>query len=46
MSLIQECRVDLDRMVTGRFAQAETEAALTAARRDPAAVKSVIQPRR
>ncbi len=44
ISLAASGRVDLDRMVTGRFALAETEAALTAARRDPAAVKSVIQP--
>jgi L-iditol 2-dehydrogenase len=38
-------QVDLERLVTGRFALGETAAALTAARNDPTAIKSVIDPR-
>jgi len=44
IGLVASGQVDLDRLVTGRFALGETEAALTAARRDPGAVKSVIEP--
>jgi L-iditol 2-dehydrogenase len=36
--------VDLERLVTGRFALADTAAALTAARDTPEAIKSVITP--
>ena len=37
-------QVDLDRLVTGRFALDDTVAALTAARDTPGAIKSVITP--
>ena len=36
--------VDLDALVTGHFGLDEVEAALTAGRRDPSAVKSLVQP--
>jgi L-iditol 2-dehydrogenase len=45
IALVSSGQVDLDRLVTGRFALADTAAALTAARSDPDAIKSVIDPR-
>ncbi len=46
IALAASGRVDVDCLVTGRFALADTEAALLAAERDPLAVKSVIIPQR
>ncbi len=39
-------RVDLDAVVTGHYGLASAEAALTAARADPTAVKVIVQPNR
>ena len=44
IALVASGRVDLDRLVTGHFSLAETEAALTSGAADPNAVKSVIVP--
>jgi len=45
IALAASGQVDLERLVTGRFRLDDTAAALTAARRDPGAIKSVIDPR-
>jgi L-iditol 2-dehydrogenase len=45
IALAASGQVDLERLVTGRFALGETASALSAARIDPAAIKSVIDPR-
>ncbi len=44
IALAASGQVDLERLVTGRFALADTAAALTAAREHPGAIKSVITP--
>jgi L-iditol 2-dehydrogenase len=44
IALAASGQVDLDALVTGRFTLADTEQALTAARRDPTALKAVVQP--
>jgi L-iditol 2-dehydrogenase len=44
IALASSGRVDLDAMVTGHFTLAEVELALTAAARDPVAIKSVVRP--
>jgi L-iditol 2-dehydrogenase len=44
IALVAAGRVDLDRLVTGTYALAEAEDALTAARRDPQSVKVVVHP--
>jgi L-iditol 2-dehydrogenase len=44
ISLVAAGRVDLDRLVTGTYGLDETEAALTAGRRDPRSVKAVVHP--
>jgi len=44
IALVAAGRIDLDRLVTGTFALAEAEDALTAARRDPQSVKVVVHP--
>jgi L-iditol 2-dehydrogenase len=44
IALVAAGRIDLDRLVTGSFALAEAEDALTAARRDPQSVKVVVHP--
>jgi L-iditol 2-dehydrogenase len=46
IALVAAGRVDLDRLVTGSYALAEAEDALTAARRDPQSVKVVVHPQR
>lgn len=46
IALAESGRVDVDTLVTGHFALADSEAALLAPERDPLAVKSVIDPRR
>lgn len=45
IALVAAGRVDLDRLVTGHFALADTVAALTAGRDDPGSVKAVVRPR-
>jgi L-iditol 2-dehydrogenase len=42
IALAADGRVDLEAIVTGRFDLGETDAALRAAREDPAAVKSIV----
>ena len=44
IALVSSGRVDLDRLVTGTFALADSAAALTAGRDDPQAVKAVVHP--
>lgn len=44
IELVTTGAVDLDRLVTARFGLGEVEAALTAARRDPATIKVVVRP--
>jgi len=44
IALVAAGRVDLDRLVTGHFALADTVAALTAGRDDPCSVKAVVRP--
>jgi L-iditol 2-dehydrogenase len=44
IALVTSGAVDLDRLVTARFGLDDVEAALTAARRDPATVKVVVRP--
>jgi L-iditol 2-dehydrogenase len=44
IALVASGKVDLDRLVTGRYPLSETAAALTAARSDPQSLKSVILP--
>jgi L-iditol 2-dehydrogenase len=44
IALVATGQVVLDALVTARFGLADTEQALTAARRDPAALKAVVQP--
>jgi len=44
IDLVATGQVDLDRLVTGRFGLGQVEAALTAVRRDPAAIKAVVCP--
>ncbi|WP_326633076.1 NAD(P)-dependent alcohol dehydrogenase [Nonomuraea fuscirosea] len=46
IALAASGRVDVDTLVTGHFALADSEAALLAGERDPFAVKSVINPQR
>jgi L-iditol 2-dehydrogenase len=46
IALAASGRVDLDAVVTGHFDLASAEAALTAARSDPTAVKVIVQPGR
>ena len=44
IELVRAGRVDLDRLVTGAFGLEQAVDALTASRRDPAAVKAVVRP--
>lgn len=44
IALVRSGRVDLDRLVTGRYGLADAADALTASRRDPTAVKAVVRP--
>lgn len=44
IALVASGQVDLAPLVTGHFGLADAEAALTAARTDPTALKSVVQP--
>lgn len=44
IDLVNSGRVDLDRLVTGTYGLAEAAQALTAGRRDQAAVKAVVRP--
>ena len=44
IELVRAGRVDLDRLVTGTFGLEQAVDALTASRRDPAAVKAVVRP--
>ena len=44
IALVASGQVDLDRLVTGTYALAEAEDALTVARRDPQSVKVVVHP--
>ncbi|TMC09845.1 MAG: zinc-binding dehydrogenase [Chloroflexi bacterium] len=44
IALAASGRIDLDRLVTGRFSLAQTEAALTVGSRDPASIKPMISP--
>ena len=44
IALVESGAVDVDRLVTGRYGLGEAEDALTAARRDPTAVKVVVTP--
>jgi L-iditol 2-dehydrogenase len=44
IALVASGRVDLDRLVTGRFTLDETEAALTAGLRDPVSIKPIVAP--
>ena len=46
IALAASGRVELDRLVTGRYGLAEVEEALTVTRHDPRAVKPVVQPTR
>lgn len=46
IDLVATGKVDLDRLVTARFALAEAEQALTAAKSDPTALKAVVNPGR
>lgn len=43
IALVQAGRVELDRLVTGRYPLEQAAEALTAGRRDPAAVKAVVR---
>jgi L-iditol 2-dehydrogenase len=45
IALVASGRVDVDRLVTGSYPLERAEAALTAARSDPASVKVVVHPR-
>jgi L-iditol 2-dehydrogenase len=45
IALVATGRVDVDRLVTGSYPLERAEAALTAARADPASVKVVVRPR-
>jgi L-iditol 2-dehydrogenase len=45
IALVASGRVDVDRLVTGSYPLERAEAALTAARSDPASVKVVVRPR-
>jgi len=44
IDLVASGRVDLDRLVTGRYGLADAAQALTANRRDETAVKAVVRP--
>ncbi len=44
IALVESGRVDLDRLVTGHYGLAQAEDSLTAARRDPGAVKVMLHP--
>jgi L-iditol 2-dehydrogenase len=44
IALAASSRVDLDALVTGHYGLSDVEAALTAGRRDPTAVKAVVRP--
>ena len=44
IQLVASGRVDLDAMVTGHYGLHDVEAALTASRNDPTAVKSIVRP--
>jgi L-iditol 2-dehydrogenase len=44
ISLAASGKVDLDRLVTGRYGLDDVEAALTAGRRDPTTVKAIVRP--
>lgn len=44
IALVEAGRVDVDRLVTGRYGLDRAEEALTAGRRDPASVKVVVRP--
>lgn len=44
IALVASGRVDLDRLVTGRYRLDQVAEALTAARRDPAAIKAIVRP--
>ena len=44
IALVAAGRIDLDRLVTGSYALADAEGALTAGRRDPHSVKVVVHP--
>jgi len=46
IDLVASGRVDLDALVTGHFGLADTEKALTAAKRDAGTVKVIVQPQR
>jgi L-iditol 2-dehydrogenase len=46
IALAADGRVDLDAIVTGRYALDDAEAALRAGREDPANVKAIVVPRR
>ena len=44
IALVASGKVDVDRLVTGRYRLDEAEDALTAARRDPGSIKVVVRP--
>jgi L-iditol 2-dehydrogenase len=44
IGLVASGRVDLDRLVTGRYGLAQTEEALTAGARDAASIKAIVAP--
>lgn len=44
IALTASGRVDLDRLVTGRYGLAEVESALTTGMNDPAAIKAIVRP--
>jgi L-iditol 2-dehydrogenase len=44
IALVAAGRVDLDRLVTGRYTLDRTEDALTAGKRDPASIKPIVEP--
>jgi L-iditol 2-dehydrogenase len=44
IALAASGRVDLDRLVTGRYGLAQVESALTSGMRDPASVKAIVRP--
>ena len=46
LELIASGAVDVNRLITHRFGLEETEAALTAGRREPESIKSVVLPQR
>ena len=44
IALVASGKVDVDRLVTGRYGLDDVEDALTAARRDPTSIKVVVRP--